>query len=118
MRKAIIVIMISIVIALFTAIGLGEYRENYRKALVYSSSYNDHTVHIYMVGSPIFPYGETKCRIDLLKNGKKINEQFLSLLNDGVIVSSDNFRVEWKGEYVRVLANAKEQDDIAITLAL
>lgn len=118
MRKTIIVIMAAIAITLFTTIGLRVYRENYRKALVYSSSCNDHTVCIYMVGSPIFPYGETKCRIDLLKNGKIINEQSLSLLNDGSIVTYNNFKVEWNGEYVRVLANATEQDDIAIMLAL
>lgn len=71
-----------------------------------------------MIGTPVFPYGETYCRIDLLKNGKRINQQSLALHNDGAAVTKDNFMVEWDEEYVRVIAYAVEQDEIEVTLPL
>lgn len=117
-RKNIITFLIVIVIAIVVILGLKDYRENRKKTSILSSSYNGYTVRVYMIGTPVFPYGETSCRIDLLKNGKRVNQQSLSLLNDGAVVTEDNFVVEWNEEYVRVIAYASEMDEIEVTLAL
>ena len=117
-RKTIIIALIVIVLALFSTVGVRQYQTNYKKTVVSSSAYGDYSVRIYMIGTPVFPYGETYCRVDLLKNGRRVNQQSLALHNDGAAVTADNFVVEWDDEYVRVVAYAAEQDELEVTLAL
>lgn len=117
-RKNIITLLIVIVIAALVILGLKDYRDNRKKTSLLSSSYDGYTVRVYMIGTPVFPYGETYCRVDLLKNGKRVNQQSLALHNDGAVVTEDNFVVEWDEEYVRIIAYAAEQDEIEVTLAL
>lgn len=97
---------------------LVEYKTNYRKTEVLSSSSGDYRLSIYMIGEPQFPYGYTKWGFSLYKSKTKITSESLSLLNDGKIVTEDNFNVVWTEKTVTIVASDSEQEDIKFVVSL
>lgn len=91
-------------------------RKDFPVKKILTSSYDDMTVKVYMIGEPETPYGETNCRIDLYENGEKTDEQAVSIQNDGEEVTKDNFLVEWNDETVVIEAMGAEQKDITVTM--
>lgn len=83
---------------------------------ILTSSHDGMTVKIYEIGEPETPYGETNCRIDLYENGEKMDEQAVSIQNDGEEVTKDNFLVEWEDEAVVIETMGAEQQDITVTI--
>lgn len=83
-----------------------------KKTLIIKSVSDDniHTVSIYMVGDPEFPYGSTNCQAVLNENNKTINKQDIILKNDGKIAMEENFAIEWQTDKVIITAMAEEMD--------
>ena len=83
-----------------------------KKTLIIKSVSDDniHTVSIYMVGDPEFPYGSTNCQAVLSENNKTINKQDIILKNDGKIAMEENFAIEWQTDKVIITAMAEEMD--------
>ena len=83
-----------------------------KRTLIVTSVSDDniHTVSIYMVGDPEFPYGNTNCQAVLNENNKTINKQDIILKNDGKIAMEENFAIEWQTDKVIITAMAEEMD--------
>lgn len=111
MKKNIKLIICVVVIILFCVFGYVKYRTDYRLTKVLESSHNDYTLVINMVGDPVMPYGETKCRATFYKDGKKLNSYDFSYLDDGAKANKDNFELEWFDEYVNVVIRASEEEN-------
>lgn len=110
-----ILIVLFIVLVVFFSI---EYRTTYKKTEVLNSSHSDYSLSIYMIGEPEFPYGYTRWGFKLFKGKTKITQESLSLLNDGAVVSEDNFKVEWSDDSVKITASGSEQEDIKFVVSL
>lgn len=120
-RKTKHILSISILTAIFLVLlcfVLVEYKTNYRKTEVLSSSSGDYRLSIYMIGEPQFPYGYTKWGFSIYKGKAKITTESLSLLNDGQIVTEDNFSVVWTENTVTIIASGSEQEDTKYIIRL
>lgn len=85
----------------------------FKKRTLIVTSFSDdniHTVSIYMIGDPEFPYGSTNCQAVLNENNKAINKQDIILKNDGKIAMEENFAIEWQTDKVIITAMAEEMD--------
>ena len=115
MKKNIKLIVCGIVIVLVVVFCFIEYKTKYALTKVLESSYNDYSLVINMVGEPIMPYGETKCRATFYQDGKKINAYDFSYLDDGAKANADNFVVEWFDRYVHITIKASEEENNVAT---
>ena len=122
MKKKTKRIMIASILAVFFVILLVflliEYKTNYKKKEVLKVDNKNYSLSIYMIGEPEFPYGYTKWGFSLYKDRKKITDESLSLLNDGQIVTEDNFSVVWSEKAVTIVASGSEQEDIKFVVVL
>ncbi len=109
MKKNIKLIVCGVVVVLIVVLGFVEYKTKYALTKVLQTSHNDYTLVIDMVGEPVMPYGETKCRAIFYQNGKKINTYDFTYLDDGAKANADNFIVEWFEKYVRITVSASEE---------
>jgi len=89
-----------------------------RKTEIVSSSHNDHTVVIYMVGEPDFPFGSTHCEAVLKKGKRTVRKESIELKNDGKIADETNFDIIWNTDSVTVIAKGEEMDDMEYTFTL
>ncbi|MBO7703680.1 MAG: hypothetical protein J6S26_04465 [Solobacterium sp.] len=117
MKKRIITVITAILLILFLCAGWFVYQTEYRKTEVLRSGQGDHTLIIYMIGEPEFPFGNTKCHAVLNENGIVIRETDIILKNDGVRAEAENFRIEWGEENVTITASASEMDPEDYVLA-
>lgn len=108
--KRILTVILIVLIAAAVTVGSLIYIRDYRKTKVFSSESGSSTITVYMVGEPDFPYGKTDCRLVLKTKGKDTVKEDFSVDNDGAVVSSDNFAVEWKENSVRLKVNGSEQE--------
>ena len=60
-------VVLAIVTVLAVAAGYFLYKDMYEETLVCTSEHEGYEVRIYMVGSPDFPFGNTSCRIKLIR---------------------------------------------------
>ncbi len=111
MKKNLKLIICLVIIILTCVFGYIKYRTDYRLTKVLESSHNDYSLVINMVGEPVMPYGETKCRATFYQNGKKLNSYDFSYLDDGAKADKDNFELEWFDEYVNVTIRASEEEN-------
>ncbi len=111
MKKNLKLIICLVIIILTCVFGYNKYRTDYRLTKVLESSHNDYSLVINMVGEPVMPYGETKCRATFYQNGKKLNSYDFSYLDDGAKADKDNFELEWFDEYVNVTIRASEEEN-------
>lgn len=95
-----------------------EYKTTYKKTTVLSSSYSDYSLSIYMIGEPEFPYSYTNWGFSLYKGKTKITDESLSLLNDGKVVTEENFSVKWSDNTVTIVATGEEQEDVKFVVSL
>ena len=115
MKKNIKLIVCGIVIVLVVVFGFIGYKTKYALTKVLEKSHNDYSLVINMVGEPIMPYGETKCRATFYQDGKKINSYDFSYLDDGANAEKDNFNIEWFEKYAHITVNASEEENNVAT---
>ncbi len=115
MKKSIKLIIGVILIVLVCVFGYVKYCKDYRLTKVLEGSHNDYSLIISMVGQPVMPYGETKCRATFYQNGKKINSYDFSYLDDGANAKKDNFDVEWFDRYAHITIKASEEENSVAT---
>ncbi len=120
MKKRAIVLwsLRSIVLIIVVALGLFIYKTGYEKTELGSYEKDDHKLIIWHVGVPDFPFGQSYCRLELDKDGKKIDEMDFTLQNDGKWPDSENFTVFWQDDRVVITAHGEEQDDKTYVLFL
>ena len=75
-----------------------------------------HSIRIFMVGEPEFPFGSTNCRADLYTGQSKTAETDIVLLNDGKAADEENFRITWMQDCVVITASAEEMEDMEYIL--
>ncbi|MBQ9037476.1 MAG: hypothetical protein IJ115_08490 [Erysipelotrichaceae bacterium] len=78
---------------------------------------NIHTVSIYMVGDPEFPYGSTNCQAILSDNNKTVSRQDIILKNDGKTATEENFVIMWQNDKVIITAMAEEMEPVRYTVS-
>ena len=115
MKKNIKLIVCGVVFVLIVTFGFIEYKTKYALTKVLQTSHNDYSLAINMVGEPVMPYGETKCRAIFYRDGKKINTYDFTYLDDGAKADADNFTIEWFEKYVRIIVNASEEENNVAT---
>ncbi len=115
MKRNIKIIICAVVLIILGVFGYIEYKTKYALTKVVESSYDDYTLVINMVGEPVAPYGETKCRAIFYEDGKKINQYDFSYLDDGAMADGDNFKIEWFDKYVKVAVVASEEENSVTT---
>ncbi len=108
--KRILTIILVVLVAAAVTVALIIYFRDYRKTEVFSSVNGSSTITVYMVGEPDFPYGKTKCRLVLKRDGKDTVKEDFSLANDGAAARKDNFSVEWNDNSVRLRVTGSEQE--------
>lgn len=104
-------IFVFLVFILFAGI---KYRTSYAKTEVETlfSIDGEYKLVIYEIGEPDWPFGSTHCRFILYENNKKINKMDFLIKNDGASAHSENFKVHWETDNVRIMVCGAEQDDI------
>lgn len=117
-KRIILTSILAVLVVVLLVVFLIEYKTNYKKTEVLKSESSNYSLSIYMIGQPQFPYGYTKWGFSLYKDKKKITDESLSLLNDGQIVTEDNFKVTWSEKAVTIIASGSEQEDIKFVVAL
>lgn len=115
MKKNVKLIVSGVVFVLIVTFGFIEYKTKYALTKVLQTSHNDYSLVINMVGEPVMPYGETKCRAIFYGDGKKINTYDFTYLDDGAKADADNFTIEWFEKYVRIIVNASEEKNNVAT---
>ncbi len=113
MKKRTIVLSVLgiIILIIVTAVGWFVYKTDYEKSEINTYDNGSYQLKIYQVGTPVFPYGEGKCRFILNKDGKKIDEMDIWLANDGKWPDTANFDVSWNKDSVSITAHGEEQED-------
>ncbi len=117
-NKLISILVIITVFVIILFFFLAEYNVAYRRTEVLSSSSGEYNISIYMIGEPQFPYGYTKWGFSLYSRRRKIREESHSLLNDGKIVTAENFIVIWDDDAVEIVASGLEEDDVRFVMLL
>lgn len=115
MKKNTKLIICAVIIVLIGVFGYVKYCKDYRLTKVLESSHDDYSLVISMVGEPVMPYGETKCRAIFYQDGKKINSYDFSYLDDGANAEKDNFNIEWFEKYAHITVNACEEENNVAT---
>lgn len=106
-------IAVFLILLFLLLIGSFHYRVNYAKTEVITSVSDDgkHTLTVYMIGEPDWPFGSTHCRFDLRNGNKRIVKEPFSIHDDGVAASENNFAITWREDRVEILVTASEQPD-------
>ena len=102
------IIFVVIVLILFAAF---RWRANYAKneVLCYASDDGEHTLVIYRIGEPDFPFGATHCRFDLLEDGKRIIQYDFDISDDGANADAGNFTIMQSDDSITVDVYGSEQ---------
>ena len=111
-------IAVFLILLFLLLIGSFHYRVNYAKTEVITSVSDDgkHTLTVYMIGEPDWPFGSTHCRFDLRNGNKRIVKEPFSIHDDGVAASENNFAITWREDRVEILVTASEQPDELCTI--
>ena len=103
--------MFIVLIAAFT------YKTKYCKTEVTKSMSPDgrHTLIIFMIGEPDWPFGPTHCRYDFYE-GTMIKEKYSdTVFNDGKNACDGDFEIYWQEECVNLVVHGEEQKDKEFT---
>lgn len=106
-------IAVILILPFLLLIGSFRYRVNYAKTEVVTSASDDgkHSLTVYMIGEPDWPFGATHCRFDLWDGSKRIAKEPFSIHDDGAAASENNFVITWQEDRVEILVTASEQPD-------
>ncbi|MBR1832144.1 MAG: hypothetical protein IJ784_06900 [Ruminiclostridium sp.] len=74
-------------------------------------SYGEYTAELLAVGSPDWPFGSQDGQIVLKKNGFSVCRSDFTLRNDGIMMSEDNWDVEWEEDKAVITICGEEQKD-------
>ena len=111
-----LLIVYGIILVIVLLIGYFVYETNYKKTEISTYRNNEYELVIYQIGTSIFPFGPSECRLVLNKDNTQIDAISFYLHNDGKRPFEENFDVYWKKENVEVIASGEEQDDITYVL--
>ncbi len=89
------------------------YKINFKKELIKSSVSDDkiHTLTVYEIGEPEFPFGSANCRFVLKENRKTISSLDFEICNDGGWALPENVDIQWQKDCAFVTVNGEEQYD-------
>lgn len=95
-----------------------QYRVNYAKTEVVTSVSDDgeHSLTVYMIGEPDWPFGATHCGFELRDGSKRIVKEPFSIHDDGAVASENNFTITWHEDHAEILVTASEQPDEICTI--
>ena len=114
-RKGLLVLVVAATAVLFAAAVL-KYRMDYRRTPVVSFTEGGREVKVYQIGDPQFPFGQTRGRLVLLNDGRKVASVDFEVSDDGAVLQPQNFRVDWKADRVEITVYGSEQEPETITL--
>lgn len=111
-------IAVILILPFLLLIGSFRYRVNFAKTEVVTSASDDgkHSLTVYMIGEPDWPFGATHCRFDLWDGSKRIAKEPFSIHEDGAAASENNFAITWQEDRVEILVTASEQPDELCTI--
>ena len=119
LKKAVWIILVAlvlIVICLATALKI----YSGRKTLITRSVSGDglHSVSVYMIGDPDFPYGRAHCTLILTaEQGKKdLGRVKVDVANDGGPRVEENFSFTWRDDHVDILVTGDEMDPKMVSM--
>lgn len=115
-RSVIILIIISILLLLFGIFGYLIYKAEYEKHEILVSQNDPYKLIIYQSGTPDFPFGQSDCTLQLIKDNKTIDETDIILHNDGKWPDAQNFTVSWLIDSVTITVHGEEQEDMTYVL--
>lgn len=115
-RSIVLLIVYGIILVIVLLIGYFVYETNYKKTEISTYRNNEYELVIYQIGTSVFPFGPSECRLVLNKDNTQIDAISFYLHNDGKRPFEENFDVYWKKENVEVIASGEEQDDITYVL--
>lgn len=118
-RRWLIATAIFLILILIIAGGI-KYRVSYARTEVTASVSADrqHTLNVYMIGGPQWPFGPVRCELELTDGSKLITEHTFFLQNDGGPAHEDNFGIVWRTDSVQVTVSGEEQSDRIYILGL
>lgn len=90
------------------------YVTKYKKTDIGSSFSPDgeYEVIFQSVGEPEWPYGRSPAALVLKKGGKVVTDHRIDVLNDGGMLTDENFSASWQDDCAVVTVSGEEQDDI------
>ena len=118
-KKKKIIIAAAIPAAAVLAVAAGiKWRTSYAKTEVFTSTSDAgaYKLAVYMIGEPVWPFGETNCRAELYIGSKRIKKLSFAVKNDGTRVAKENFAVKWYDDCVALTAYGEEQDEAKYVL--
>ena len=110
---------IAIIIILIIVMSAGaRYRSVWAKTEVMTAASEDgqHSLVVYEIGEPVFPFGQTNCRLDLFEGKRSVTKCPVTVYNDGAHVHEENFSVTWGEDSVQVTVSGNEMEDAVYTL--
>ncbi len=115
MKKIIKVILaISAVVFILLAISFGRiiYLIKFAKTEVLTTEADDgeHSLTVYQIGEPEWPFGLTHCRLDLYEGKKRIIKEPVAIADDGAVAYAGNFLITWQEDRVDVKVVGSEQE--------
>lgn len=83
----------------------------------YINKENGYKVIFQAVGTPKWPFGETKVRVTVVNSRNKKIEQFQEEIgDDGASARESNIEIKWYENYVEVILKGGEQEDSIHTI--
>ncbi|MCR5067674.1 MAG: hypothetical protein K6A14_06405 [Erysipelotrichaceae bacterium] len=114
-RKGLLVLIVATAAVLCAAAVL-KYWTDYRRTPVVSFTEGSREVKVYQIGDPQFPFGQTRGRLVLINDGRKVTSADFEVSDDGAVLQPQNFRADWKAECVEITVYGSEQEPETITL--
>ena len=89
------------------------YKIDFKKEEIKTSVSDDkiHTLTVYEIGEPEFPFGSANCRFVLKENRKNISKLDFEICNDGGWALPENVEIQWQDDCAFVTVNGQEQYD-------
>lgn len=117
LKKAALVFLF-VFLCLASIFGMFLYVIKYKKTELASYQTGDgkYTLEIYQVGEPVWPFGPTKCRFEIAKEGERLCKYDFSIANDGKNASMGNFEVYFQTENAVITVSGEEQGKIQYDL--
>ena len=112
MFKKIIVIAVLLMAGLF---GFYKYKTEYALTEILEVNEDNHSVKIYMVGEPEFPFGSAYARIMIYEDSKKKESLDVEIANDGKNLFEDNFEILFEKDRISITVKGEEMDEKTFT---
>ena len=117
--KRFLIITGSVLAALAAGASFLRYQTAGKKTVLFEIPSEDgvHTLIVYMIGEPDFPFGSVTCEAALFSEGKCIRSETFTMPNDGKIPDESSIEVFWQDDSVTVIAHPEEADDRKFVLS-